>query len=294
MKQYIKYFGLLALAIFMQDAKAQINTLDAQYFHNPYLANPAMVGANLGFTAQIATKQQWTNLQGAPTIQYLALDYRYNKVGLGLNILNEKEGDFIRTKVSASYAYHLPLNESQQLSFGLNLSLQTGSLNLQNITDPNDPLAMDYDNRKMTIDGDFGIAYTGEKLGIEAVYYRLKAQLSKDLGNTADFDSYYLAASYQFPVSDKFKLKNKLVYRSVPNFTDIVDFAAQFLTSDEKLGLTGVYHNNKSTSVGLSYNHNQKLTFLGFYHTAPREVNDFVAASFEIGIKANFSNRQAD
>ena len=292
MKQYIKYVGILALALFLQDSQAQINTLDAQYFHNPYLANPAMAGTNEGISAQVATKQQWSNLPGAPSIQYLTLNYGYDRLGLGLGILNEKEGDFIRTKILASYAYHLPLSETQKLSFGLNLSLQTGSLNLQNITNPNDPSALDYDNREMTLDGDFGVAYTNNKFSLQAAYYRLKGQLSKDLANTADYDSYYLSGSYQLSISSELNLNNKIVYRSVPNAKDILDFATQLITADEKLGLTLVHHNTKSFSAGLSYNHNQKMEFIGFYHTAPKALKGIVAASFEVGLKMNFKNRE--
>ena len=77
----------------------------------------------------------------------------------------------------------------------------------------------------------------------------------------------------------------KLAYRSVKNYTNLVDFGLELRTKNEKLAFSGIYHSNKSTSFGLSYLHHKKWEFVGFYNTSQSPIRSVSNGAFEIGLK---------
>lgn len=58
-------------------------------------------------------------------------DYGFSKVGLGLSVLNDKARLQRQTRVVGTYAYHLPLSESQNLHFGVSF----GFMNRREVAD---------------------------------------------------------------------------------------------------------------------------------------------------------------
>ena len=58
-------------------------------------------------------------------------DYGFSKVGLGLSVLNDKARLQRQTRVVGTYAYHLPLSESQNLYFGVSF----GFMNQREVAD---------------------------------------------------------------------------------------------------------------------------------------------------------------
>lgn len=290
MGNILKIVILTAICTCTISAKAQINPMAVQYFQNPYLANPAMAGITVGLKLNLGYRNQWSNFPGAPINHQAGLDYQDDKVGWGLSISNEQSGDLSHTKVYGTYAYHLPLNdETQQIHFGLNMGIQNGSYNIQNlIGNPNDPDLVAYNEREFVWDVDFGMAYTNQKLTLEGVMYNIKSQFKKDISNTADFSVYYLAANYKFPLGT-WKTQAKLAYRGIKNYVDVADVGMELRTENEKLAFTGIYHTNKSSTFGINYQHNKQWHFLGLYTTTSRQINNYTNGSFELGIQVDLS-----
>jgi type IX secretion system PorP/SprF family membrane protein len=292
MKNIFKILATIICIGSYSTSNAQINPFDVQLFQNRYVANPAMAGNEQGLHLNLGYKNQWSNMPGAPRAQNITLETRKNKVGLGLNINNEKAGLLSYTKAVATYAYHLPLNSNNQsLHMGISLGIYDGNVNMQQVIgDANDPDLVNFNQRKTLFDGDFGIAYTSNRFGIEATLYNLKSQFKDDFKDAADNHIAYVAAEYSFPVSD-WTLKSKIAYRGVRNYTDVVDIAFNAITASEKLGFTGIYHTNKSASLGISYLHNRKWQLLGLYNTSAQPINNYTNGSFEIGLKINLTNK---
>lgn len=289
MKQYSKFIGLLALILISNRSVAQTNPFDAQYFHNPYIANPAMAGFTEGFRLNLGYRTQWSNFVGRPRYQNVTIDYRGdNKVGLGLNVINTKAGLLSNTKAVGTYSYHLPLNvDGRSFNIGMNFGIQNGNFDANNVNaNPNDPAIVEVGERKTIIDGDFGLAYASERFTAEAVVYNLKSRFKTMVFNPADYNIYYIASSYKFPLKS-FNLTSKLAYRGMLEDKDLVDLGMELKTMNEKLALSGIYHTNKSTSFGVSYKQNDKWQFLGVYSTFSNAVSGNTNGSFEVSMLIN-------
>ena len=290
LKNMFKGLFLLIITLLLgsTNLSAQINPMAAQYFQNTYLANPAMAGVNQGIRLNMGYRNQWSNIQGSPRNLSLTADYGGEKVGLGLNFYKDEAGLLNRSKLQATYAYHLQLNnEEGKLHFGISLGLQTNSLNTQNIVgSSNDLSAMRYNDQENIIDGDFGMAYSDKKFRIEGSISNLKNQLEIEDNEISDYATFMTAFTYMTQVSD-WQLHPKLVYRGVKNFNDILDMGLEIRTPDDQLGFMSMYHTNKSMSFGLTYQKIKQWQLLVLYNTPVQALKSYATGTFEIGLQVN-------
>lgn len=133
---------------------------------NYYLVHPSMAGASNFNKARLTARQQWLDVEDAPSLQTLSVNGRVNdKVGLGAILYNDSNGRFTQQGLLATFAYHLMFSRStadiNQLSFGLSASVlqdrfdQSG---LNSVTSP-DP-ALDGSQPSETLFNlDLGISY---------------------------------------------------------------------------------------------------------------------------------------
>lgn len=295
--QYIIYLKTVILFLTMlnirQETHAQLNPMGALYFQNQYLGNPAMAGLESGLNINLGYNKQWYNIPGSPVVQTMTADYALNnKVGLGLNIYNDKAGLFKRTRTVASYAYHLPLNkEDQKLSFGLSLGFMNERVSNENIIgDMDDINIFDYNRRNTYLDGDFGIAYTGTRLTFQAALPNMKSYFKRDiLNNPVDRSTFFSAISYKALLSDgpeAFGLEPKISYRGVKNFDNILDIGANLTYANNRVNLFGMYHSSESATFGLGLNY-QSIGFVGMYSTATSALSGYTNGNFEISLKVN-------
>jgi type IX secretion system PorP/SprF family membrane protein len=269
---------------------AQLNPLSSQYFLNRYLANPAMAGIQKDLNVNLAVRQQWSTVQGAPSAQALTADYQMNsKVGLGLNIYNESAGLIKATLIKGTYAYHLPLNnENESVNFGVSLGFMNQRINTENIIgDPNDPSVSRFNERETYIDGDFGAAYTNNRLTIEGAMPNLKSFFRTDQSNTVDRATFYSAASYRWDLGQSGStgtIEPKVAYRGVKGYDNIIDAGANLIVLNNQVMFTGMYHSSKSGTFGLGFNFHT-LFIQGTYTTESTALRGYTNGDFELGLK---------
>ena len=138
----IQYIIIIIGLLLTGTGYGQLNTMGSSYFQNEYLANPSMAGIGKGWILAGAYKVQWTNIDGAPSMQVLTATYGIpdKKVGLGLNFYNETAGVIRRTSVKGTYAYHLPLNDQGSfLDFGISSTIMNEWIDFNKVVgDPGD------------------------------------------------------------------------------------------------------------------------------------------------------------
>ena len=147
-----------------------------QYVINPFIINPAITGIENYTDAKIALRDQWVGLNGAPKTTYFTIhgplgknDYRTSSTsfrvpgenprgkaywetytaaephhGIGLNIINDQTGSFRFLTASATYAYHLGLSPTTNLSGGFSAGITKVSIDrtkhdFSGTGDPSDP-----------------------------------------------------------------------------------------------------------------------------------------------------------
>jgi type IX secretion system PorP/SprF family membrane protein len=294
MKVIYKTVLILTFATISSLVKAQLNPLSAQYFTNQYLINPAFAGAGQGLKLNGAYRKLWSNVPGSPLTQNLTADYGFNKVGLGLTVNNESAGLQRETRVVGSYAYHLPLNDNgHQLHFGVSLGFMSQRLENADIYgNPADPSVGQYNDRKTYLDGDFGVAYTSNKLNVQAAIPNLKRVLKKDDIETADVATFYTAASYQISMStgaEGVDLEPKVAYRGVKGFDNIFDAGAQLSIANKQVMLLGMYHSTKNATFGLGMDYKKRYLVSGTYTTQTSALSSYTNGSFELNLRVNLT-----
>ena len=286
---------LLLLTALSTEVKAQLNPLAGLYFQNQYMGNPAMAGVEQGLNLNLGYRQQWSSVPGAPVTQSITADYGTGKkVGLGLNIHNDEAGLIKRTRVMGTYSYHLPLNdENQKLRFGVSLGFMDDRVMNENINgDMNDVSVGKFNQRETYIDGDFGAAYTSNKLTIQAAIPNLKGFLQKEELNTvADRSSFFSAVSYKFyfpKALDGFGIEPKLALRGVQGFDNIFDAGANFTVANRAASVMAVYHSSESATIGIGANIKSLGAINANYTTATSALSGYTNGEFQIGLKMNF------
>jgi len=279
---------LFCLVAGKQQAHAQLNPMGAVYFQNQYLGNSAMAGSEKGLNLNLGYRKQWNNIPGGPTVQTLTADYGFNdKVGLGLNIYNDKAGLFKRTRTVASYAYHLPLNaENQHLSFGLSLGFLSERLSDEDVNgDAGDMNVSNYNQRDVYIDGDFGIAYTSNTFSLQASLPNMKGFFKKDVNsNSVDRSTFFSAASYKLKLNESLGAEPKVCYRGVKGFDNILDAGVNLTYANNRVNLFGMYHSSESATFGLGVIY-QSVGINGMYTTATSALGGYTNGNFEVNVK---------
>ncbi len=280
----------LVLSLVNTKAKAQLNPLSSMYFLNQYQANPAYAGLTDGLNVNVNYRKQWSNIPGSPSTQAITADYKMNKVGLGVNFYNEKAGSLKRNKAVATYAYHLPLSgNDQKLNFGASVGIMNEQVDYSDINgDITDPSITNFNNKGSLFDGDFGIAYTSNKLNIEAAIPNIRSFIKQDEDNTVDRSRFYAAASYKISTGtgvNVLEIEPKVAFREIEGYDGIFDAGANFNFTN-KVFLMAMYHTTKSASFGAGINYKNSLAIMGYYTTETSALQGSANGTFEISLKA--------
>ena len=287
MKRFYILSVLFGLGI-ATSIKAQIDPLAAQYFNNRYLGNPAMAGVNQGYTVNGAYRQLFESFPGGPVSQSLSADYGFDKIGLGVNIFNDKAGLLRQTRVVGSFSYHLPLSrDGKRLSFGISLGMQSQRLSQGDaIGTSGDVLVVNYDSKAVYFDGDFGTAYSDNGLVLQVSAPNLRNLFKRDYALQSDVPLFYAAGSYKINLEKSgFSFEPLAAYRNFTQIKGIIDVGAQFYLANDQFFLMGLYHNNSSSTIGLGMNYKGHYLISGMYTTGTSNLLSYSNGNFELSLR---------
>lgn len=122
--QYCKLWAgvlLLALGAGSGRVQAQQDKMFSQYMFNMMAINPAYAGSRDVLSMTALYRAQWIGIEGAPQTATFTADMPINRerVGLGLQLSNDKVGLINQTGAYLSYAFRLKLGERSTLALGL-------------------------------------------------------------------------------------------------------------------------------------------------------------------------------
>lgn len=115
--------GLIVI-VFILVSTISFAQQDPQYTHymfNTLSVNPAYAGQRETLSVVGLHRSQWVGINGAPQTQSLSIHspLRNERIGLGLNIVNDAIGPASESFVDANFSYTIPLNaDDLKLSFG--------------------------------------------------------------------------------------------------------------------------------------------------------------------------------
>lgn len=106
------------------NAFSQQTAMYSQYMFNMLGVNPAYAGSRDVISATALYREQWSGINGAPkTLTFSAdMPLAHERVGLGINLFNDRIGVSNTTGFSANYAYRIHTGKGT-LALGLNAGL---------------------------------------------------------------------------------------------------------------------------------------------------------------------------
>lgn len=252
-------------------ANAQLTEYESMYFQNQYINNPAMAGLNEGIKLNIGYQRQWDQVPGNPVLMNATVEYNSgNRTGLGLNVNSDRAGLINRTRVVATYAYHLPIGFEQNLNFGLSAGAKFSSIDYSKIVGSKDDIAVQNFNEGGAFDGDLGMAYTSRFLTIQTSLPNLNSffyNTDDGFKKYVDRATFYSAVSYKILLSNEdenLNIEPLLAYRGVKGHKDILDMGGRFNFPDYKMNVSAFYHTNKIVSTAFGIEVDKMGIFIGY------------------------------
>lgn len=284
--------GLLGLILSLlgttQSAFAQVTYLGSQFYENQYIGNPAMSGIEKGVVLNLSYRNQWRTMPESPVTQSFTAEIGKDKVGAGISIYNDKAGLLGRLKAVGSYSYHLPLDDDdRKLHFGISLGVSRSTFDHNKVIGDKNDVSLDY-NRKPYMVGDFGMAYTTEVLTLQAALPNMKKYFEKDERNMIDRATFLMSVSYKVALqAEGIYLEPRFGYRGAHGIDNILDIGSSINFQNNLLTAMGMYHSNKSFTLGFGFKLEERYSINGYYTNQWTELSTSLGGNFEIGLRAN-------
>jgi len=314
-----KYF-LLVLCCFSIVAFAQQRPQYTQYVLNNFLLNPALSGIENYTDVKLGYRQQWKGLPDAPQTSFVTANfalgdaylwqnplsfeeagndprnqnYQQNYTaspahhGVGFSAVIDKAAQLRTAAFNVSYAYHLPLNGTLNLSAGLavgvtKIGIDVNALLLEN---PNDPALKNASESVYKPDLTVGLWLYGARffsgLSIQQLLPQKLAftdDANYNLGKQVPH--LFLTSGYKIGVAEDFSFIPSVMVKLVNHVPISVDVNAK-LNFKDKLWLGAGYRANDSINMmaGININHQFNLTYS--YDFTTSQLNQVSSGSHEI------------
>ncbi|MEX1239702.1 MAG: type IX secretion system membrane protein PorP/SprF [Cyclobacteriaceae bacterium] len=215
MKKIILFLFLSAGAVSV--ARAQLDPIYAQYLNNPLVMNPAFTALNAKFNAGIQYRTQWAGLTGNPVSWNFHSNIALvnNKVGAGIQVIEDQIGDAKNTEFHAMYSYKLELEKSV-VAFGLQAGFMrfTNDPSRLSLKDPDDPNFTFFNEMKFNTG--FGVLLKNDRYLLGLSVPRLLP--SKLDNNGVPIQVYnrnvYLMGAYQIFLTERVRLRPAVLLRT--------------------------------------------------------------------------------
>jgi type IX secretion system PorP/SprF family membrane protein len=289
----------------------------SQYLYNKYLINPAVAGSDGYTSVSLTAREQWVGYYGAPRTftfsfqsrmlkrSYILKESRVNhmiyrpktdgKIGLGGYVFSDKNGLIQRTGLQLSYAYHMWLANSTQLSLGLSATGYHYKINEKeiNFEDSNEPwLNNDLRRGIFVPDMTFGAYLLNVKysLGFSADQLLEGSARLKDLAykNFRMIRQYYLFGSYDFSSSTYNIIQPSFLLLMSGQFKPQADIGATYIfNTDFWTGLAYRTSGALIANVGVKYQN----IFIGYaFDFTFQEIQRVTYGTHEITFALKFGD----
>lgn len=164
------------------------------------LQNPAAVGSEAKFSAELIHRNQWMGVAGSPkTTGFVAGAELTRSMAVGLTAIYDQVGIAKTTTISGAYAYRVIFNEDQYVSFGASVGVQNVNADYAQVklTQMGDNAFLRGYN-KWLFNAGFGVYYNGPKMyaGISIPELVQNTYRGEDKGFTPPRWHYYLSSGF--------------------------------------------------------------------------------------------------
>ncbi|MFN9589827.1 MAG: type IX secretion system membrane protein PorP/SprF [Bacteroidota bacterium] len=301
MKFYSMVYKLSALSVVFLltvSAFAQQKPMYSQYMFNMLNINPAYAGSRGAMSAVALYRNQWVGFPGAPRTTTFSFDMpiQNRKVGLGMQLYDDRVGIERTTGFNAIYAFRFQFAGSGTLSLGL----QAGLLNYQaNYTEvntylPNDP-AFSSNVRGILPAFAAGVYYNSDKFYVgfstpALLRTKIKYNNAAEVASVTSRDLHlYLASGTVFDLNPDLALKPSILVKAVSGAPVEVDINCN-LWLQNKISLGASYRTGDAIVGMVEYQVNQQLRFGYAYDKTFSNLGTLVNGTHEIMLRLEFGS----
>jgi len=232
---------------------AQQKVQFTQYMFNGLVINPAYAGADENLSLTFINRNQWSDIDGAPTTQTLSAHslFRKKQFGLGFILANDRIGVHRNVNAGVSYAYHIPAGDKSYFSMGIQAGLKNIRSDYASLVN-DDPGVNGTIPQQTFFDFAGGLYYRSPRLHVglsapELIGQNLK--VNDTLSVQHNTINLFLFTRYRFTISDNIDFEPSVLVKYLKGVPLSFDINANW-----------VYRN--IITMGASYRKNESVDFL--------------------------------
>lgn len=190
-----------------------------QFFMNPYIYNPAYAGVEGHTVLFFMYKQQWTGINGAPTLMHANFHVPLKGgLGIGALVYNESHGLYSQSAGKLSAGYLISIDREHFLRFGMSLGAGNNLFNFGELETPNDVAYTDLLESSSFLIGDVGATYHFGHFNVGVSLPSLFSQnfIAEDgasIVSVAPHENVLLQMNYRGHINNHVAIEPHLLYR---------------------------------------------------------------------------------
>lgn len=297
MKNKIVILSVLLLGFF--NVSAQQDAMYTQYMFNTLAINPAYAGSRNVLSATGLLRTQWVGIEGAPETQTLSFDAAMpnKRVGLGVQLFNDKIGVTRSTGANLSYAYRIP-TERGTLALGLLGSITHYKADFSSVRlnsgSPADQ-AFYYDINKVMPNFGAGIYYNTDRFYVGVSTPHLLANRLVDGNNVSTSNNLiakqylhlFIMTGYVVPLNEDFKLKPSVLFKGAKGSPMQLDLNCNLWIMD-KFSIGGQYRTKDAVAALLEIQATDQIRVGYSYDYTTSNLTTYNSGSHEIMLRYEF------
>lgn len=281
-------FILLTLLITIK-CYSQFDPMYTQYMYNESSINPAYAGSHKALSFSALARMQWVGIDGSPKTQTFNIHtpLKNEKIGLGLNIINESIGVQKRTGGSLNFAYRIKLKAST-LCFGVQAGVVSFIDNFSKVSTvtQNDQQFIANSQRLTTPNFGAGLYYYTKRFYVGLSVPRMmenKLATSGGASNKVSVNSfhYFLAMGYVYDINTQLAIKPTIMIKAVQNAPLQGELTVQAIIKNS-LWAGVAYRSSDAVSVLLGYQINPQFKIGYSYDYTLSKLRTYNSGSHEL------------
>jgi type IX secretion system PorP/SprF family membrane protein len=292
MKKILFVFGFI---LTMHDAWAQQDAMYSQYMFNYLAINPGYAGSRDVLSVTGLYRNQWVNVDGAPTTITFTADapIARERMGIGLSVFSDKIGKEANTGVYGTYAYRLRLNQKGTLGFGANFGFTQYSANLTNAISNQ---AENFGNiTELNPNFGFGVYYSTDKFYLSvSLPHILDSKLGSLQGSKLSSlarKHFFIGAGYVFTINPSVKLKPSFLIKAVEGAPVQADINANVWLVD-RIGFGLLYRTGDAFAGLFEFQVTPAFRFGYAYDFTTTRIGAYTAGTHELMLRYEFATNK--
>jgi type IX secretion system PorP/SprF family membrane protein len=284
----IQYIIVLFFIVACFNTKAQQLPLYTNYVLNNYAYNPAVAGSKPYAVVNLNYRNQWVGFKDAPKTYLVSLHSsigKQKKVGVGVLINSDNTGLLGKTTGQLTFAYHLKLNNTYKLGFGISAGMVQYRIKLYDAktADAGDELLTGNLLSNNVFDSNAGLYLYSDKLffGISGYQYLSNKITWKDSKSTLA-PHVYATLGYKIQASKKLVIEPSALLKfnsptpMQPEFSvrgiykNLFWIGGSYRLNDAASGLIGIILKEKFT---IAYAYDFSVSKIRKYNSGSHEIS---------------------